>query len=183
MDPTSKSDRVELTTELVLQLTEAQPRLLSFLLKRLGNSEHAHEVLQEVNLVICRDVSRFEAGSDFMAWAFTIARYQIMAFRKRNLRDRLVFPADLAASLDRLDCEIFAEETCHQREAALQDCLVGLLPEQRELVIQRYAESISVKAIAGELDKSANAVSIMLHRVREKLIDCVQSKLSIEPQQ
>ncbi|MBB3208193.1 RNA polymerase sigma-70 factor (ECF subfamily) [Rhodopirellula rubra] len=174
-------EKIELTTEWVLRLTEAQPRLLSFLLKRLGNPDHAHEVLQEVNLVICRDANKFDEGTDFMAWAFTIARYQTMAFRKRQSRDRLVFPADLAASLDRLDSEMFTNEVCRLRETALQECLVSLMPVQRKLVIQRYAESLSVKAIAGELDKSANAVSLMLHRVREKLLTCVESKLSTEP--
>ncbi|WP_345685374.1 sigma-70 family RNA polymerase sigma factor [Novipirellula caenicola] len=174
-------DKIELTTEWVLQLTEAQPRLFGFLLKRLGNSDQAHEVLQDVNLVLCRDAAKFQEGTDFMAWAFTIARFQVMAFRKRQSRDRLVFPSDLAASLDALDAEMFADDIRKRREAALQDCLVKLMPEQRKLIIQRYAESISVKAIAGDMDKTANAVSMMLHRVREKLIACVESKLSMEP--
>ncbi len=173
--------KIELTTAWVLQLTEAQPRLFGFLLKRLGNSDQAHEVLQEVNLVLCRDAAKFEEGTDFMAWAFTIARFQVMAFRKRQSRDRLIFPADLAASLDAMDSEMFPDDICQRRETALQDCLVRLVPEQRKLIIQRYAESISVKAIAGDMDKSANAVSLMLHRVREKLIACVESKLSMEP--
>ncbi|MFG0253569.1 MAG: sigma-70 family RNA polymerase sigma factor [Rhodopirellula sp. JB053] len=175
------NETLQLTTEWVLRLTEAQPRLLGFLLKRLGNPDQAHEVLQEVNLVICRDAEKFKQDSDFLAWAFAIARYQILAFRKRQSRDRLVFPADLAASLDRLDSEMFPTEVCDRREAALQDCLVQLPPQQRKLVVQRYAESLSVKSIAGELDKSANAVSIMLHRIREKLIACIESKIITEP--
>ncbi len=58
--------------------------LLGFLLKRLGNIDQAHEVLQEVNIVICRQASEFEPASNFLAWAFTIARFQVMAFRSDN---------------------------------------------------------------------------------------------------
>lgn len=176
-DPTNDPSKFELTQEIVMLLTEAQPRLLGFLLKRLGNIDQAHEVLQEVNMVICRRATEFEPGSNFLAWAFTIARFQVMAFRKRQSRDRLVFPPDLAAALDEMDSAMHPSDRDAVRAAALQECLRRLTPSQRELILRRYAESISVKALAAEMDKTANAVSLVIHRTREQLIGCLEQRL------
>jgi RNA polymerase sigma-70 factor (ECF subfamily) len=175
--PHENQSKFELTQEIVMLLTDAQPRMLAFLLKRLGDRDQAHEVLQEVNMVICRRAAEFESGSNFMAWAFTIARFQVMAFRKRQSRDRLVFPDDLAAALDEIDSSLHSPERDAGRAAALQECLRLLSPAQRDLVVRRYAESVSVKALAGELDKTANAVSMLLHRTREQLMNCLEKRL------
>ncbi|TWT84875.1 RNA polymerase sigma factor [Planctomycetes bacterium CA13] len=168
-----QNTKIELTPQWVLQLTEAQSRLLAFLLKRLGSHDQAQEVLQEVNLVLCRDAYKFEEGTDFMAWAFAIARFQLMAFRKRQSRDRLVFPVDLTESLASLDEKMFPVEANAQRTKTLNDCIQKLSPEHRTLLLRRYAEASSVKAIAADSDKTANAISLTLHRIREQLIKCV----------
>lgn len=174
------SEKLELSAHWVLQLTEAQPRLLGFLLKRTGSHDQAQEVLQETNLVLCRGADKFEDGTDFMAWAFATARYQLMAFRKRQARDRLVFPLDLSDSLASLDESMFPVEKDPSRMKALNDCVQSLAPEHRSLVLKRYAEATSVKAIAADMEKTANAVSLVLHRIRERLMRCVGMKTSVE---
>ena len=167
-------------SEVVLLLTEAQPRLFGFLLKRLARHDQAHDVLQEVNLVVCQRANEFEPGTDFMAWTFAIARFQIMAFRKRQSRDRLVFPQDIAAAIDSLDTQLFPHAAETDREDALRECVKSLTPQHRELLLRRYAEAISVKALAAEMGKTANAVSIILHRIREQLSQCIEFRLSGE---
>ena len=165
-----------LSPEFVLLLTDAQPRLFGYLLKRLGQVDQAHEVLQEVNVVLCGKASEFELGSDFMAWAFTVSRFQLLAFRKRVFRDRLVFSDDLAESLERVESTL--SDTRQSYEIALRGCVKKLSEADQQLIVRRYAESISVKAIAAELGKTANAISISLHRIRKQLMTCVELKLS-----
>ena len=175
-----RQSKFELDGELVVLLTDAQPRLMGFLLKRLGNSDQAHEVLQEVNLVLCRRAAEYQPGTNFMAWAFTIARFQIMAFRKRQTRDLLVFPEDLANTLEAMDQQMFQPELQRSRETALRDCMGKLREEHQGLLLQRYAESLSVKAIAADFGKSVNAISLLLHRIREQLLGCIEKNLSGE---
>ena len=57
----------------------------------LGDVDQANEVLQETNLVLWRKSDEFQSGSDFKAWSFRVAHFQVMAFRQRQIRDRLVF--------------------------------------------------------------------------------------------
>lgn len=174
----SNLEKVEIPASLVINLTQAQPRLFNFLLKRLGRRDQAHEVLQEVNLTICRKCNEFEEGTNFMAWAFSISRFQAMAFRKKQARDRHVFPADLIESIELLDNRYFPASAESDRQLALSHCLKKLSPENQGMIISRYAESETVKAIAANLGRTVNAVSIVLHRVRKQLHDCINIQLA-----
>lgn len=175
-----QAESPDLTPEFVLLLTEAQPRLFGFLLKRLGSLDQANEVQQEVNVVLCHKASDFQEGTDFMAWAFSVARFQLLAFRKRAIRDRLVFPDDLVAKIDSLDSDLFTSATEQKHRSALGGCIQKLPADQRDLVVRRYAESVSVAALGAELGKSANAVSIMLHRIRQQLLKCIERQVSAD---
>lgn len=174
----STPENFQLPADFVLLMTEAQSRLFGFLLKRLGDREQALDVLQEVNLVLCRKAAAFVPGTSFIAWAFTVARFQVLAFRQGQARDRLVFPENLAEQLDQLDAEMFPAEAADARQTALDHCLAKLPPVQHELVLKRYAESVSVKSIAAEMGRTVNAVSMILHRVREQLLHCVEAELA-----
>ena len=72
-------------------LTEAQQRLYGFILKRLVDHVQSNEVLQLTNIVLCRKANDFKKGTNFMAWALTVANFQILSFRKKQSRDRLIF--------------------------------------------------------------------------------------------
>ena len=78
---------MELSEEFILELTLAQQLLFGFLFKRLGYREQAREVLQRTNLVLCRKSSAFELGTNFKAWAMSVANYEVMADRKSQVRN------------------------------------------------------------------------------------------------
>lgn len=165
-------------SEIVLALTEAQPRLFGFLLKRLGCRDQASEVLQNVNLTVCRKAHEFIPGTDFISWTFTIARFQLLAYRQARARDKLVFSSELHESINLLDDEKFEEQPMQERKLALQTCLQQLPERQQTLVIKRYAESFSVKALAADIGKTANSVSMTLHRIRVQLLECIKHRLN-----
>ena len=75
---------MELSEEFILELTEVQQRLFGFLFKRLADREQAREVLQRTNLVLCRKADNYELGTNFKAWAMTVANYEVMAYRKKS---------------------------------------------------------------------------------------------------
>lgn len=176
----SEDKEYRLSVEVILGLTDAQPRLYSFLLKRLACKEQVQEVLQNVNLAICKKAETFSPGSDFMAWAFAIARIELMSFRKVLSRDKLVFSDALIEKISRLDSDLNEAIPVSERKSALEICLEQLSPEHMTLVTRRYTESISVKAIAGDLGRTTNSVSLLLHRIRERLLGCINRRLASE---
>lgn len=168
-EPTGHSDAF------VVQITACQSRLYAYILSLTGDREQAREVLQETNLVIWRKASDFEPGTNFIAWAFQIARFQLMAYRQKIARDRLVFDDELLTGM----AELFEDDQAFDaRQDALADCIESIAPNHRNLLRIRYSDGLSVKEIAGKVDKSANAVAKVLHRTRLALMQCIEQKLT-----
>ncbi|MFK7790379.1 MAG: sigma-70 family RNA polymerase sigma factor [Phycisphaeraceae bacterium] len=169
--PTGQSDAF------VMQITACQSRLYAYILSLAGDREQAREVLQETNLVIWRKADQFEPGTNFIAWAFKIARLQLMAYRQKIARDRLVFDDDLLLDM----ADIFDEgEAFNARQDALAHCVEQIAPNHRNLLRIRYTDGLSVKEIASQLDKSANAIAKVLHRTRLALMKCIEQRVSEE---
>jgi RNA polymerase sigma-70 factor (ECF subfamily) len=157
--------------EFVRLMTEHQGRLFAYILSLLGDPDAANDVLQEANVVLWRDSKEFRLGTNFKAWAFRIAHFQVMAWRQRQIRDRLVFEDDMLEVLAFAARD--ADETFDSRQKLLTGCLEKLQPVHREMVRRRYAEGTALQAIAAERGMTANAVMQALFRIRQSLMHCV----------
>ena len=166
------------TTDIAKELATIQPRLYGFILKRLADRMQTMEVLQQTNLVICQKADEFEDGSSFVAWAFTIARFQVMAWRKSAGRDKVIFTDSVYELLERnSEVEVVAVD---QRIPLLRECLKRLRETDRELIRQRYRNGESAARIAHRLAKSIEAIYMQLTRIRQQLADCVNMGLKSE---
>lgn len=164
--------------ELAVQIAAIQPRLYGFILKRLADREQTLEVLQRTNLVLCRKVGEFQHGSSFTAWAFTIAKFQVMAWRKSEGVGRLVFTDNVHELLDRHAAEDVA--AVDDRIPVLRRCLERLRDHDHELIQRRYRDGEQIEPIADALAKSVDAIGMRLTRIRRQLADCVRTGLDQE---
>lgn len=160
--------------------TGCQSRLYAFICSLLGSANDAADVLQETNLVLWQKSDEYMDGTDFLAWAFRVAHLQVMAHREKRGRDRISFNDDLLMTLAR-------ETSEYQREAddrlpALSNCISKLSQRNQELLRKRYGLGVSVKSLAEELDRSASAVGVTLHRIRAALTRCIHEYLRKERQ-
>ena len=151
-----------------------QPRLYGFILKRLADQDQARDVLQRTNLVICQKAGDYKPGTSFSAWTFTIARFQLMAWRKNQSRNRLVFSDTVYEQID-TKCEQKVVDDV--RLDALRDCIKQLNVDENKLLEQRYHKDLPLATIASTLNMSIDAIGMRLSRIRKKLGQCVQQKL------
>ncbi len=162
--------------EFVRLMTDFQGRLYGFILSLVCDVNEANDLLQETNLVLWRQSDDFQMGSDFKAWSFRVAHFQVMAMRQRTTRNRLVFDGQLLESISsgaRVNDELYQ----HRRDR-LEKCLKRLSTPQRDVVCRFYEQNESLATIASSLGCTANAVGQMLFRIRKGLILCV----SVNPQ-
>ena len=144
-----------------------QGRLECFIRAMTGNPEAARDILQDTNVVLLRKAGEFRPGSNFTAWAFRIARFEIMAWRRKAGRSRLVF--------DESALERIAETAEHEddfylaRVEALRECLKRLPARQQEAIRRRYLEGWDVADLARDMGENPNAVSQLLFRARQNL--------------
>jgi len=173
-DADQESEEVR-TTDIAAELAAIQPRLYGFILKRLADREQTLEVLQRTNLVICQKAAEFQRGSSFVAWAFTVARFQVLAWRKSESRGRLVFTDSVYELLERApEAEAVAVD---DRIPLLRQCLDRLRDADRDLIRRRYRDGEPADRIADRLMKSIDAVYMRLMRIRRQLADCVNNGL------
>jgi RNA polymerase sigma-70 factor (ECF subfamily) len=157
--------------EFLSLITEFQGRLFGYILSLLGDVDQSNDVLQETNLVLWKKSDEFQIGSNFKAWSFRVAHFQIMAFRQRQLRDRLVFDDEM---LERIVSEANdRDEVYEHRMKLLETCIVQLPERSREALCLFYEKGESLESIAARLKRKANAVGQMLFRIRKSLIECV----------
>lgn len=158
--------------EVIRQITQRQRQLYSYIFSLVLNADDAQEVLQETNLALWRKRDEIHEITNFPAWACRVAYYEVLAFRKRAARDKLVFSFD-DALLASLASEAEGSVWQDSRGARLQACLRTLSHHSRELLQLRYATSLSVGEVARKMGRSAAAVSQSLYRIRKRLLDCV----------
>ena len=135
-------------------------------------------VFQATSLVLWRSFETFDKSKDFLPWAFGVARHQVLMFWRTKRRDRHVFSETLIATLadDALGRADFAAD----RQRALDACVEGLPPRQRDLIRMFYGENQSADTIAASWDRTVHAVYKALKVMRKSLLECVERRLATE---
>lgn len=163
----------EREAHIVALLTGFQTALLLYVRSLLPGDPGAKDVAQQANATLWQKRDDFALGTNFKAWAFSVARYEVLNYRKRQARDaRLVFSEELE--------ETFAEELsarddgAEQQHQALKRCLEKLRPQDRELLMHRYAKAGTLSEFAAQAGRSVGGLKVTLHRLRNALLECMQ---------
>lgn len=163
----------EREAHIVALLTGIQTALLLYVRSLLPGDPGAKDVAQQANATLWQKRDDFALGTNFKAWAFSVARYEVLNYRKRQARDaRLVFSEELE--------ETFAEELsarddgAEQQHQALKRCLEKLRPQDRELLMHRYAKAGTLCEFAAQAGRSVGGLKVTLHRLRNALLECMQ---------
>ncbi|MCH2205189.1 MAG: sigma-70 family RNA polymerase sigma factor [Lentisphaerales bacterium] len=163
-------------TELIIkELDHLQGDLFAYILSLTGNYNDSKDVLQEANIVILKKQQSFQLGTSFRAWAFTVARFQVMAFRKRRSREKLVFSENTFNDLSE-NSDDFEKQETETKFSLLDECIDKLPDKQKKIVRNKYIHGHSLKQISSDISANENSVSQTLFRARKNLIDCVHSR-------
>jgi RNA polymerase sigma-70 factor, ECF subfamily len=140
----------------------------------------ADDVAQRAFIVAFKRIGEYSAGTDFRAWLFAIARYQLMAeaTRLRRTADyhRRYAPVALAEELERRS----AAAAPSDRLDRLRDCLSGLNPQAREILGQRYRDDLPLGELSRRCGRSVGALKKYLFTLRARLHECIARKATTE---
>jgi RNA polymerase sigma-70 factor, ECF subfamily len=165
-------------TEFVAQLTEVQLPLRLYVQALLPGDSAAHDVVQQANAMLWRKRDDFVLGTNFKAWAFSVARYEVLNHRKQQARDsRLVFGEELEQVLAQDLVE--RDDETERRHEALRGCLAKLRQQDRELLLHRYSStSGTLDDFAQRMGRSVGGLKVTLHRLRNALLTCIEKQLT-----
>lgn len=145
----------------------------AFIRGLLPSLEDADDILQETFVTVSRKAPSFEAGSNFVAWACSIARLKVLENYRQRKRANVLSVAALTA----LSNDAPAAEIMRSREAALTRCIEKLAPKSRELLWRRYTRRENSDEMAQGIGITSTAVRVALSKVRTFLRDCVSTEL------
>lgn len=148
------------------------------------SQQQAEEVAQNTFVTFVEKAPGFEGRSHIRTWLFGILYRKIQEARRGFARDRNmddideVFESrfDEGSSWSRPprgpDDELFAKEA----RGEISDCLAAAPDRQRFAFLLREVEGLSTKEICKILGVSTTNLGVMLHRVRNRVRECLEVK-------
>ncbi|MDD4103208.1 MAG: sigma-70 family RNA polymerase sigma factor [Kiritimatiellae bacterium] len=162
-------------------IVDAQSDLFSFIALMAGNTADARDLLQETNLALLKKSAQYDRDRPFRAWARSIAYYEVLTFRQKHRRERLIFNDEL---FDRLSAKVMEEDTDEEilalRHESLKRCLAKLTHNQSTIIELRYKQDVSISKLAKRMACTEAAVSTLLYRIRRVLGECIRFEIAKE---
>ncbi len=152
-------------------LASHQPRLVAYIRSLTADEHVSRDILQETNVTLLKKSRDFTPGTNFTAWSFRVAYFEVLTWRRSKGRDRIHFDVTLVESI--AETVETVSESYDDRLEALKTCIGELPDRQREIIQRRYLNAESVQSIADDLGFKANAASQLLHRARTNLFKCI----------
>ena len=177
-----KRHDAELLDQLIVQY---QHRLLRYLLYLTGSREVAEDLFQETWMRVLTRGSQYNGNARFETWLFTIARNLVIDLRRKRT----------ASSLDEL-CEASEDEgpfevpsegptpfdslSSRENSSIVAEALLTLEPLQREVLVLRFHEELSLEEIGQVTSAPLSTVKSRLYRGLATLKPRVSSVIRIQ---
>jgi RNA polymerase sigma-70 factor (ECF subfamily) len=152
---------------------DLQPRLLRYFMVAVPAA--AEDLASETWLAVVRSLGRFQGNEPaFRAWVFTIARHELLDWRRRAARRPIedvpvTGLTDMAAMAAPDDPAATAMDGFSTRAAL---AVVATLPaDQAEAVVLRVVAGLDVDRVAAIMDKRPGTVRVLTHRGLRRLAE------------
>ena len=172
-----KEDNGNSKTAMLVQLLSANHhRIYAFVLSMVPNDADAEDIMQETSRVLWEKFDQFVAGTDFVAWAMTIAKFQVLNSRKKK---------KLTVPLSREIIDLISEESkktadqTSERFFALRKCIAKLDTKELTFIKLRYTDGFSARIIAQRIGASIKVVYRNESRILGILNRCVRRTLTM----
>ena len=161
--------------QLAVHWTKAQPAVSAYISSLIPDFHQAEDVLHQTAVAVVRKFDQYDPSLPFLNWSIGVARYEVLKHRRQHVTDRHVFGADLLEQIADTYEEISDE--LDTRRQALADCLAEVKGHGREALQLRYVDGLQPTGMADQLNMTAGAVRVLLHRARMSVRTCIERKL------
>lgn len=134
----------------------------------------ADDIFQQVVLTALEDREQFKDSDHLLAWAVRAARHRAIDLSRR--RKMISLPDEV---LDLLEAQWASPSlgAWPDRTEALHRCVGKLGTRARELLQKKYADGLTVTAMAVQLRRTPDALYQTLSRLHRSLRECVAREM------
>ena len=159
-------------------LVPNQTRIQAFIITLIPNINDAEDIYQETVSLMWDKIDTFEEGTDFVAWAVTIAKYKILEFRSKLTRAKVHFTDQTHNILEAAATSQLSG--VNDRLEALKNCLQKLPEKEKDLLRMRYELDLSFHKISQRVGKTSPAIHRTMSIILSKLTICIKNGLRQE---
>jgi len=170
-----KSERVD---EFVALYLRYAGRIYGFVRSLVPHKPDADDVFQEVGRTLWEKFDQYESGTNFLFWAFSVARYAIYQYRRTRSRQPTCLN-DAVFELISAELLNYSSEE-DPRLLALAECMRHLPEKDQDVIRARYRHGATTKSAAESLGRSVDAIYRSLRRIHKSLLACVQRRIATE---
>ena len=139
-------------------------RVYAYVARRVRDRAETQELTSHVFHQALANLGKFKwRGAPFAAWLYRIAANAFADQARRKQRETNEQPEKATESSAAIDLEAI------ERHALLFQAVETLPDDQRRVIVLRFAEEKSIRAIAGELGRSEGAIKQLQFRGLENL--------------
>lgn len=164
-----------MSVEFLRLFVEHQKSIYAYILALVHRSTDAEDIMQNVVALMWERFDEFELGTNFGAWGVKIARLKVLEYHRNKKRDYTFFSDDLFDYLSQTAEQKI--DVIDDRIRALQHCLLKLRETDRRLIQIRYEKGLSIKQIAGILQRPLPGLYKVMGRIHRALVQCVRMTL------
>ena len=168
----------DLASEFVSLWTRYQPDVRRYVCMIVPLASDAEDVMQETAKRLWEKFEQYDSQRPFVPWAIGFAYHEILSWRQRQARDRLVFSEEIIAQLH----TIIGQEpsVLELRRKALDGCLQKLEPAERDLLLRRYSQHGAIQQEAEKTKISRHKLYYGIEKMRVRLLACIDRKMQQE---
>ena len=164
------------TSEFVRLWTQFHRDVERYVYSMVPRSVDAAEVVQVVSVKLWEKWENYDHERPFLPWAMRFAYLEILKWRQRLAREKLVFSDELLQQLHSTHEEL--DPFMEVRRKILGQCLEKLNEEDRELINLRYGgRHGAIKEEAERTGKKMHKLYYALERIRVALLNCIELNL------
>jgi RNA polymerase sigma-70 factor, ECF subfamily len=169
---------MDATSQFVQLWTRHQAEVERYVFMMVPRAADAAEVLQEVSVQLWEKWDNYDTSRPFVPWAIRFAYLEVLKWRQRQAREKLIFSDSLLQQLNQtLDEEAPLTEA---RNRALETCLTKLTEREKTWIQLRYGRHGAVKEEAERRGLSLHKVYYAIEKIRGQLLHCIEQTLKRE---
>ena len=162
-----------------------QGRRLYRAARGMGHSKsEAEDLVQDVFVTFLESIERFEGRAQVGTWLFGILHHKSQERRRSVVRDERSDPIDevFESQFDarghwiRPPAAPDGQVSAQEAGQAIESCLDGLSPIQREVFQLRQVEELSAADVSKIAGHTITHIGVLFHRARMKLRACLEGK-------
>lgn len=158
-----------------------QNKVYSIIYGILRNQNDAEDISQQVFTKVYFSIQNFDSRSSLLTWIYKITTNECYDYLRKKRVRKLVYESDVSEDDSRLmeNSEANADRAqAIDQQLAQRELVVKLLekvsPEERNLILMKEVEGLSVQELAGMTGMNENTIKVKLFRARQKLLKASQ---------